>query len=635
MKQISLYLLLINMLLFQGVTAAELKVHGLFGDNMVLQRNQPIKIWGQAESDAIISVKFASLKSDIKADESGFWKTEFPAQSQGGPYTLYIESKEKTLYFHNLLIGDVWVASGQSNMEWKVSWKIDNYQQEIIDSDFPNIRFYKTNTKVLVSPSDDIEGTGWRIASPDTVGDFSAVAWFFAKHANRNTQIPIGIIESNVGGTPAEAWSPIEALLKHNGYKNIAKDFKDNPQDRNERIKQRGINEQLKWEIIKSNQGIKTLKIPSNDYDYSKWPTVEVPFSQPIEDVVWLKRTFNIQSIPNTATISFGELNQIAHIFINGKQIVYKNWEDSIKPYIISPELLQVGTNVITLRVVNSWDNQVIVGKKDETWLKLNEAKQDLSGNWYYSNNIEPSIPTVERISWWPSVLYNAMIHPLTQYPIKGALWYQGESNTDRPDDYTILFQDMISSWRKKWNIGNFPFVFAQLSSWKDIQEVPYESEWANLRYAQAKALELPNTGMAVTLDIGDAKDIHPRNKQDVGKRLWLAAKNIAYPDNIFHRGPTVTGITVTNNQVKVAFNQEHSLELRGDKLIGFEIAGKDKIFINASAKISGKNEVTIFNSKVSNPKYLRYAWQDNTPANLYNNLDLPAEPFKYTIEDQ
>lgn len=607
------------------------KVANFFTDHMVLQRQQAIFVWGEGKPNTDINIKLANTQVSSKISERGTWKVSLPKMSAGGPYTMHIDSIDKKIKIDDILIGDVWVASGQSNMEWKVGWQIDNYQQEIQDSDYRKIRFFSVNTKVDVRPSATAEGSGWHIASPSTVADFSAAAWFFAKHNHIEKDVPVGVIESNVGGTPAQAWTPAETLLTIPNYRTQAKDMLDHPAQWKQRISQRQINDQTKWQRINSTDTIDKLGPQLPNYNDSAWQTIDVPFQQPVSDIVWLRKSFTLKSPNNTtATLFLGDINQAGKVFLNGELVEEEGFQDKTRIITLPKNLLKAGNNVLALRIMNAWDNKAMLGKAGEVWLKTTDNTINLSGEWLYSNTIEPALPEVERISWWPAGLYNAMIHPITQYPIKGVIWYQGESNVGAADEYTELFSKMITSWRDAWSIGDFPFIFAQLASFLPQKDKPAQSDWAELRQAQTDTLALKNTAMAVTIDIGNAADIHPRNKQDVGKRLWLAAKTIAYNDPINYSGPQFQSAHIKGKGLSIKFNVNSQLRIKGETLLGFEIAGNDGTYYNASAKIIDSQTVEVYSDKVSEPKSVRYAWADNSPANLYDSYDLPAVPFRY-----
>ncbi|WP_083698146.1 sialate O-acetylesterase [Shewanella sp. UCD-KL21] len=444
----------------------ELSVAGIFTDQLILQRDQVNRIWGQGIANQKVIISFNGIQTVERIDKNGQWQTSLAAMPAGGPYQLVIESNNKTISLSDVLIGDVWLASGQSNMEWKLNWKVDNWQAEIKDSHYPNIRFVQLETAVKISPQNKIITKGWQVANPSTVGNFSAVAWFFAKRNHLDKGVPVGIIESNVGGSPAEAWTPTQALLALKGYRNDALEIINNLEARELRLQIHKKNKTKKRQLINSNDAINSLAVHKLEFDDSLWQQVTIPLTTPLTDIVWLRKTITLATAPIQAQLSFGELNQLAKVFVNGQLVENKGWDDKNKIITLPKNLLQQGKNTIAIRVLNSWNNKVNVGRAGKVWLSVNDKKINLQGQWRMSNTLEAKIPKVEPITHWPSVLYNAMIHPLTRFTIKGVIWYQGESNVSHAKEYKQLFTAMIQSWRKQWAIGDFPFIYVQLASW-------------------------------------------------------------------------------------------------------------------------------------------------------------------------
>ncbi|WP_440876585.1 sialate O-acetylesterase [Thalassotalea sp. PLHSN55] len=616
--------------------AQTLSVAQVFSDDMVLQRQQVINVWGKGPAGENVTVTLNKQRHSGVVSENGRWRIAVDKMSAGGPYRMHIASANESLNIDNVLVGDVWLASGQSNMEWKLDWETTNWQQEKADAEYPDIRFFNMNTDVKVRPSREIKSKGWQQASRENVGDFSAVAWFFAKQYHLNKNIPIGIIESNVGGTPAEAWTPMPTLLNFDSYKQQITDMLENPSAWQQRIKQRGINEQQKWQLINDSHAIDTLGLHLSDYDDSRWNQIYVPFKNTLTDIVWLRKSINLtdesllQLSAADATLFFGDINQGGKIFVNGLLVANEGWQDQTQIITLPKKLLKKGKNTIALRVVNTWDNRVKVGNTDEVWLSLGAEKISLAGKWRYANNIEQKMPEVERISSWPAGLYNAMINPLTGLSMKGVIWYQGESNVGRAQEYQTLFPSMITSWRESWGIGDFPFLFVQLASFLPQKATPSDSNWAELREAQTKTLSLKNTGMAVTIDIGDAEDIHPRNKKEVGRRLWLAAQSVADNNTKPYFGPAFAKTKINDQQLTVQFTTQSALKVKGTALLGFELAGLNGVYYHAKAQVISANTIVLSSPAVSEPKAIRYAWADNSPANLYDGEGLPAIPFRY-----
>lgn len=611
------------------VSAAPLSLSTIFSKHMVIQRGESVLVWGRGGEGKTINVSINGHNVSAKVDEKETWQVTLPPMSAGGPYVLNVNDSDENIKVSDVLVGDVWVASGQSNMEWKVGWEINDWQKEIADSHFPKIRFFSVDTEVLTEPSDHIKGTGWKVASPNTVTDFSAAAWFFAKNSNRELNIPIGIIDSAVGGTPAEAWTPVDELLKLKGYRADAQDMLTNKYLRDQRIKRRNEHEKKSMALISSDVAVNTLGVHKANFNDNQWQQIDVPFVEPKSDVVWLRKKVQLVEIPKNASLFFGEITQFAKVYVNGELVLNKLWNDSAKIIELPKNLLRKGENIIALRATNNWDNKVKVGEKGKVWLNIDNNELDLSGKWLFTNTLEEKMPEVERISSWPTGLYNAMIHPLTRFKINGVIWYQGENNVSRASEYQTLFAGLIHGWRKQWGIAGLAFVYVQLASFLPEKNHPSESDLALLREQQTETLALANTAMVVTIDIGSAEDIHPKNKQEVGRRLWLAAKSIS-ENNPNFTGPMFDGAKVRDDSsVVVTFNLKNPLIVKGKTLIGFELAGNDGVYFNAQAQIIDNNKVKVTAHNVPKPVSIRYAWADNSPANLYGLYNLPVIPFQ------
>lgn len=620
-----------------------LKLPALYANDMVLQRNKPLAFWGQAAPEKSVQVTLLKAQKIIAqsaatADKDGHWQLTLPAQQAGGPFQIKIGEGANRHLIDNVLIGDVWVASGQSNMEWNLGASTTNWEQEVAQSNFPNIRFFKVDKNFSATPLSDVQSTGWKVANPQNSADFSAVAWYFAKNYHRDKGIPIAIVDSSWGGTPAEAWTPLTALKQIPTYADDAKDLEDKPTKWQEIFDENDRLEKQKWALIESKEAYAEGQILQQDYDDSQWSTtvLPTPTNQPLSDIVWLRKVITLDSTPSNVSLNMGEINQMGLVFINGQQVYSKSWQDVIAETELPDKVLHKGDNIIAIRAFNSWDNKVNVGKPQQLYLKLDGQILDLSGEWLMSNDIEAKMPNVKHYNWKTGVLYNAMINPLLRFPISGVIWYQGENNVGQDLVYTNLFKDMISHWRKGWEEPDMPFLFVQLASYLQPQEQPKESDWAELREAQASALELPHTAMAVTIDIGEADNIHPKNKKDVGYRLWQAARHVVFNEDVPYSGPTFKEINAVKingkNALKINYTHiDEGLKIKGEQLLGFAIAGADGKFVNAQATIDG-NTVIVSSPKVKQPVSVRYAWADYSPANLYNSADLPAVPFRHTM---
>ena len=624
---------------------SEIQLAAIFADHMVLQRNKTIVIWGQASADESLTVSLLNEQQVVvslqtQADHSGQWQVSLPKQSAGGPFEISVNQADNTVLIKDVLIGDVWLASGQSNMEWKLGWQVNDWQQEVANSDFPNIRFFELEKSYNAQPQSHIPGSAWNLASPATSSEFSAIAWHFAKRYHQHSGIPVAIIDSTWGGTPAEAWTSINALQTINGYQSDASDMLQNAQKWQQEFSHNDELEQQKWQLIDSPLAYADGKILQADFDDSKWIKTTLPTTanHPLSDIVWARKHFQLSAQPTSVKLDIGELNQIGRVFINGQQVYSEGWQDTTKELEIPKQVLRQGDNIIVIRAVNSWDNKVLIGKTEHFYLQLDDNKLDLSGQWLVSNTVEPKMPDVKFYNWKPGVLFNAMIHPLINYPITGVIWYQGENNVGANALYSDLFKGLINDWRAQWQQPDMPFLFVQLASYLKQKEQPSNSDWALLREAQSSALTLPKTGMAVTIDIGDADDIHPRNKADVGERLWRAAQHIVLNEDVPYSGPTFLDAEqkVVAGKNVLVLSYEHiadGLSSKGQDLLGFAIAGTEGKFVNAQARIEG-DQVIVSAAKIKQPHYVRYGWADNSPANLYNSANLPAVPFTYRLTE-
>ncbi|WP_421871593.1 sialate O-acetylesterase [Marinoscillum sp.] len=618
-------------ILLSTLVFSQLKLPRLFADHMVIQRNQPTKVWGWTEPGEKVSVTLDAEKQQVKADKTGYWETYLKARKAGGPYTLMVVSGDSTITYEDVLVGDVWIAGGQSNMEWQLQWNVNNWEEEVKDSDYPNIRFFKVPNTFASSPQQDVSGGEWLLANPDNSPQFSAVAWFFAKHNHLEKNVPVGVVESHWGGTPAEAWTSLETLTNTPGYEDIADTIMNPsmPWDQLEAINQK--KDARKWELMRDQEGAVATGAQNVDFDDSNWERLDLPCNCRMTDLAWLRREVNLS--PDTIKdikLYISNVVQEAFVFYNGELLWTKKWSDDIQPLEIPKELVRAGKNVITYRVANSWDNNVYFGRPGEMWLEINGTKHSLEHDWKYSSDIEPDIPMAVKMFQMPSFLYNAKIAPIGGYTARGVIWYQGESNADKPQYYRQLFTNMIGDWRKLW--GDIPFLYVQLANFMQRQDQPVASDWAELREAQTQTLALPKTAMAVTIDIGNPDDIHPRNKQDVGARLWLAAKKVSYGDEVVYSGPSIKEATTDREGVILSFDHVGSGLKSTGPLNGFAVADDANNWYWAQARIVG-DQVIVTSENVKTPKAVSYAWGDNPEAPLYNQEGLPAVPFQIKLK--
>jgi sialate O-acetylesterase len=629
-------------LLLSAFLFGQVRLPKLISDGMVLQRDTKLKVWGWAEKGENISVNFINNTYKTTADAEGDWSVTLPELKAGGPYTMQIKGSNE-ITINNILIGDVWLCSGQSNMEHTVgsfSWV---YKKEIANSTNNYIREFHVPPQFdFNEPQKDFQSGSWKEANPENVLDFSAVAYFFGKEIYDKYKVPIGLINSSLGGSPIESWISEEALKSFPAYYNEARIFRDSllikeiQESDSRRI---GAWYNLSTVIDKEYKNREDI-LTSPTFDTSDWLTMTIPGYWadtkigPINGVLWFRKTVNIPKsmVGEKAKILLGRIVDADSVFINGKYVGNTTYLYPRRRYDIPPNVLKEGENIVVIRVINNTGiGGFVLDKPYE--IDTDKDTVDLKGDWIFKvGDIMPSLASQTFIRWKPLGLYNAMIAPLLNYKIRGAVWYQGESNADRPIEYRKLFPAMINDWREKWGEGNFPFLFVQLPNFMEAKSEPSESNWALLREAQLMTLSLPETGMAVTIDIGEWNDIHPVDKKDVGNRLALAAEKIAYGENnIVCSGPIYKSMKVKVNKIILTFDYVGSglMAKGGGSLKYFSIAGKDKKFIWAKAKIEN-NKVVVWSDKLTNPVAVRYAWADNPDgANLYNKEGLPASPFR------
>jgi sialate O-acetylesterase len=629
-------------LLLSALSFGQVRLPKLISDGMVLQRDTKLKIWGWAAKGENISISFINNTYKTTADADGNWSATLPELKAGGPYTMQIKASNE-ITINNIMIGDVWLCSGQSNMEHTVGSFGWVYKKEIASSTNKYIREFNVPEKYNFNgPQKDFQAGSWKEANPENVLAYSAVAYFFGKAIYDKYKVPVGLINSSLGGSPVESWISAEALKSFPAYYNEARIFKDSILiKRIEASDSRRIGDwyNLSTEIDKEYKNREDI-LTSPTFDTSDWLTMKIPGYWAdtkvgsINGVLWFRKTVNIPKsmVGEKSKILLGRIVDADSVFINGHFVGNTTYLYPRRRYDIPPNVLKEGENIVVIRVINNTGiGGFVLDKPYE--IDTDKDTVDLKGDWKFKvGDIMPSLASQTFIRWKPLGLYNAMIAPLLNYKIKGSTWYQGESNADRPIEYRKLFPAMINDWREKWGEGNFPFLFVQLPNFMEAKSEPSESNWALLREAQLMTLSLPETGMAVTIDIGEWNDIHPVDKLDVGNRLALAAEKIAYgKNNLVYSGPIYKSMKVEGNKIVLTFDHVGSgLMAKGNgKLKYFSIAGKDKRFVWAKAKIEN-NKVVVWSDKVTNPVAVRYAWADNPAgANLYNKEGLPASPFR------
>jgi len=544
---------------------------------------------------------------------------------------------------NDILIGDVWVCSGQSNMVLPMDRVKYRYPDIITHSDNPSIRqFIVPDRYDFNIPQEDFQSGRWVSANPETILKFTAVGYFFAKELFEKYHVPIGLINTCLGGSPAQAWLSEDALQAFPEHLETAKMFRDSAYLNQIVEKDKAVSDAWYGRIRQLDQGLEKGQKPWFDvnYDASEWATMNVPGYWAdhelgnVNGVVWFRKEIDVPAsmTGQPAKLWLGRIVDADTTYVNGKIVGSVSYQYPPRIYDVPANLLKEGKNIVVVRVINNIGRGGFVPDKPYHLIAAGQTI-DLKGWWQYKLGATMnSLPGKTFIEWQPIGLYNAMIAPLLNYRIKGVIWYQGESNTGNTMEYQKLFPALIADWREKWNQGDFPFLYVQLANFLEAKSQPSESNWAELREAQLKTLSVSNTAMTVTTDIGEWNDIHPLNKEDVGKRLALAAHKVTYGEKeIVHSGPIYQSMRVEGNKIILTFTNIGSglIAKGGGELKYLAIAGTDKKFVWAKAKIEG-NQVIVWNDDITNPVAVRYAWADNPEgANLYNEEGLPASPFR------
>ncbi len=634
---------LIATFLFAGILSssclAAVKLSAILSDGMVLQHGVPIKIWGTCLFNEKIFISFAGINKNTIGSKDGTWQIVLPAVKPGGPYVMKIEGTNKII-IKNILAGEVWLCSGQSNMEFPLQMAA-NAAAELQDANYPMIRQFEVEKKVSLQPLSNVQNGQWISASAKTAGNFSAVAFFYAKELYKQLKMPIGIINASVGGTILETWMSRQAIS--NAL--FSETIKHIP---NETIAEILLNkENLLLNKINKLQGNLPNKTITNlwtepAFNDEHWSTLQVPGYwetqgwEQLNGTVYYRLNFNLSADDATqkTILSLGKIDDSDSAWINGNLVgSLKNKPTDDRKYLLKEGVLKAGENTIVVAIEDYGGGGGFISGPEELYLLCGNKKKSLAGTWKYQVAYVNSNSFQVFPNDYPTLLFNAMIHPLLNYQIKGVIWYQGESNTSRAAAYAQSFILLINDWRRHWHRRYLPFGFIQLSSFEANTDIPGKgSTWAELRESQAHALTMKNTGMAVTTDIGNTLDIHPKNKQDVGIRLASWALHKIYNLNIPFEGPIFAFKEIKKNTIIIHFKKSENAFLIKDSaqiINGFEIAEKGKRFFPAKAKIHGHN-IIVYNLTESKPADVRYAWKDDAgKANVFNKEGFPLAPFR------
>ncbi len=634
MKTNHLYTLLF-FLCVSSLCQAKVKLPVLISDGMVLQRDQPVKVWGYGDPGEEINIRFLKKKYKTNADTNGNWEIILPAIRAGGPYVMSINELE----VKDIWMGDVWLCSGQSNMETPLSRVTDLFAEEIFSDSNRMIRHIKVPLSYnFREPRQDIKPAEWKPATQQHILSITAVPYFFAKYLYEDIKVPIGLINSSVGGSPAEAWISEEGL----------KDFPHYLHDKKMCESDGYIEEALQlqhrrnflWNTVlhRTDEGL-LRQWHASSAEENEWKSTDMFSSwgsdgvNPINGSFWFKKEIEVPETEagQKATLRLGCIVDADSVFVNGTFVGTTSYQYPPRIYPIPANLLKAGKNDITIRLLSYGGFPHFV--KDKPYkLVFDQREIDLGGEWKYRIGTRmPAMPGGISFQNKPTGLYNDMIAPLQHVTFKGVLWYQGESNTNRYNEYYSLLSALINDWRTYWKREDLPFLLVQLPNFMESRPYPSESGWAGLRDAQLKISQtVPNTGLAVTIDLGEWNDIHPLNKKDVGYRLFLQAKRLIYGDkSVIADGPVYESMQPDGNKIILSFKEGTNDLMPVKELKGFAVAGEDGKYRWAESRIEGKT-VIIWNDAVSHPVKIRYAWENNPEeANLRNKNGLPASPFE------
>ena len=626
----------------------------IFSDGMVLQRNAPIPIFGSAKPGTRVVVQLASERKATYAGKDGRWILRLNAHSAGGPYDLTVKTSAQQLNFHDLLIGEVWLASGQSNMELRLDAAAGGVQE--MDLPDKELRMFTVGRLSTDRPQEDVKGE-WQSASKRTSGRFSAVGYFFGKELHKRLNVPVGIIHASWGGTPAQAWTSLPALSGEPKLRHYVDTYFESMKTYSAR--------RAAYEVAYADwQSKTTVSDPINrgerdgwampNYDASDWSLCTLPnmfnstVGSEVIGSVWFRRSITLPESADgqAAKLELGPVDDFDVTYVNGIKVGHTGNETPEcwlvpRVYNVPAGVLQKGVNTVAIRVFNQAGSGGLSGAPSALKLIVGSSSVSLAGDW--RAKVEQTVPAppadiFNKIPQQPfgpghpsapGNLFNGMIAPLIPYGVKGAIWYQGESNVERAFEYRTMLPTLIQDWRERWSEGPFPFYYVQLPNYLARHSDPGESDWAEMREAQSLSLGMPNTGQAVTIDIGEERDIHPTNKRDVGKRLARIALAKNYGWNLEYSGPVLDRVTFNGDHGRVYFSHADGLRTSdGDIPTGFQIAGDDRKWVWASARIEGSS-IVVSSAKVPKPVAIRYAWADNPACNVVNLDGLPASPFR------
>mgnify|MGYP000904128135 CR=1 FL=1 len=627
------FLLAPVLLLACGVAGAAPVLPLVFSDGAVLQRDQPMPVWGTATPGATIEVSLAGHRASAKAGADGRWQVKLPAHAAGGPFVLQVEGDGAALQVRDILFGDVWLASGQSNMEWPLL-DTQGGAAAVAAANDPQLRHFKIPKSWAGQPESTLAGGSWKQATPADAPTFSAVGYHFAKALRAENNVPVGIVNSTWGGSTIEAWMP--ASIQNVDAAALADTVRLQKQRDAQTL------QQVKARLSRWTDFVEQPQWSAPDFAATDWEPATLPgmWEQNgyagMDGIGWYRAEFTLTAAQarQAGSVGVGRIDDSDRTWVNGVQVGSTDMSyNTPRDYPVAAGQFRAGRNVVAVRVEDFGGGGGIHGEPGELFVRLADGSRVALQDWRF----RPAKVTValdDDKNQIATLLYNRMIHPLAPFPIKGVIWYQGESNASDAgvQIYAAQFKAMIEQWRRDWNAPQLPFLWVQLASFGSGGDRGDHSPWALLREAQSQTLAVPHTAQVVTIDIGDRTDIHPRNKRDVGERLALAARHVAYGQTLVHAGPTKRTVRFDGGKATVEFDLQGSeLAVRGggDLVRGFRVAGADRRFHDALARIEG-GHIVVSSDAVAQPVAVRYAWSDAPEdADLINLQQLPASPFR------
>ena len=639
-------LLVLMLIMSSAYAGAKVQMSGLFTDNMILQQQSQLCLHGTATPLSKIDIQLGWQKNVVtQADSNGQWSVMVNTPKASTRAYQIIVSDGTPYIINNVLVGELWFCSGQSNMEMPVAgWgHVKDYEKEIAEANYPCIRIFQVKQTTAFSPQTDVpQGytQGWQEVSDTNIGEFSALAYFYARELWRKLGVPVGVINSSWGGTPIEAWMSHDALKGVMGF-----------EERLGKIEKTGFSadginamygqEMDEWRslVTKTDRGMQQSWNATSTDDVT-WATMELPGYwetkglQSFDGVVWYRKhvTLTAAEAEKDLQINFGCIDDEDVTYWNGVEVARGSGYNVPRHYTVPARLLKEGDNVVTIRVNDTGGEGGIGGNADDMNINGNKS---LAGQWSYAIGCDarqlPTAPTAPGSSWFPSTLYNAMVNPFVDFPIRGVIWYQGCANVGRAKQYEALMKSLVADWRNKFGKPDMPFHFVQLANYLQRKPLQPESEWAQLREAQRRATAIDGVEMMVNIDLGEAGDIHPKNKQEVARRLAAITLAKTYKKQKYGKAPAYDDFTVNGNRMTLHFSHDGiTAPLKADNDVkGFALMGPDGQWHVAKAHTTGNYSVEVEEEGLAVPVAVSYGWADNPECTLQTAEGYHVSPFK------